>query len=92
MLLLLVAMLLAPALASAAYNCSITSPGFATAYSPTAPTDNVTPTFFTFTCTRGLGDAITMSWTAAANNGMYPRGGGRIRAAFGGNSIIFVVY
>jgi spore coat protein U-like protein len=92
MLLLLAAMLLAPGLASAAYNCSITSPGFATAYSPTVPTDNVTPTYFTITCTRGLGDANTMSWTAAANNGMYPRGGGRNRAAFGGNRINYDVY
>jgi len=84
---LVACLLLLPGLACAAYNCSITSPGFATAYDPTAAAENVTTTFFTVTCTRALSDANTMSWTAAVNNGSFPRGGGRNRAAFGASRI-----
>lgn len=90
--LLLAGAFLGAAAAHAAYNCSITSPGFAAAYSPTAGTDNVTSTFFTISCTRSLADANTMSWTAAANNGNFPRGGGRNRAAFGANRINYDLY
>ena len=89
---LLLCALLGCAAAQAAYNCSITSPGFSTAYNPGAATDNVTSTYFTISCTRALSDASTMSWTATANNGLYPRGGGRNRAAFGGNRINYDVY
>lgn len=87
----LAALILAP-LAHAAYNCSITSPGFSTAYNPGAAADNVTTTYFTITCTRSLSDASTMTWNAKADNGLYPRGGGRNRAGFGGNRINYDVY
>lgn len=91
-LFLLTSALLAAPLVQAAYNCSITSPGFSTAYDPGAAAANVTTTFFTITCTRALSDASTMNWTAAVNNGLYPRGGGRNRAAFGANRINYDLY
>ena len=74
---------LAPATASAAYNCSISSPGFSSAYDPTAPSTNITQTQLTITCTRSLSDATTMNWTIRADNGLNPRFGNRNRAAFG---------
>ena len=81
-----------PGAVFAAYNCSVSSPGFSAAYDPTAPSTNITQTDFTITCTRALSDASTMSWTNSANNGLYPRGGGRNRAAFGRSRISYDVY
>jgi spore coat protein U-like protein len=84
--------MLAPAAARAAYNCSISSPGFSAAYDPTSFTTNVTQTQLTITCTRSLSDASTMSYTVRANNGLYPRGGNRNRAAFGRARIGYDLY
>ena len=74
---------LAPAAACAAYNCSVSSPGFSAAYDPASRATNVTQTQLTITCTRSLSDASTMDWTVRANNGLNPRGGNRNRASFG---------
>lgn len=83
--------LLLPGVAGAAYNCSISSGGFSTAYSPTAGTTNITSTSFTITCTRALSDATTMSWSASANNGLYSNGTNN-RASFGGSFIRYDVF
>ena len=91
-LILAACLVLLPAFAHAAYNCSITSPGFSAAYVPTAPSTNVTTTDFTITCTRALSDPTTMNWSAGANNGLRPRGGGRNRAAFGRARINYDIY
>lgn len=85
-------LLLLPGLAAAAYNCSVTSPGFSTAYDPASASTNITTTSFTITCTRALSDANTMSWSNSANNGLFPRGGGRNRAAFGASRINYDSY
>jgi spore coat protein U-like protein len=78
--------------AHAAYNCSISSAGFSTAYDPNSPATNVTQTEFTITCTRSFSDASTMDWSVQADNGLYPRGGGRNRAAFGRNRVNYDLY
>jgi spore coat protein U-like protein len=83
---------LAPLGAHAAYNCSISSPGFFAAYDPNSNATNVTSTEFTITCTRSFSDPGTMDWSAEVDNGMYPRGGGRNRAAFGRSRINYDLY
>lgn len=83
---------LAPAPAWAAYNCSLSSPGFSAAYDPNAANVNVTQTQLTITCTRSLSDPTTMSYTVRANNGLNPRGGNRNRAAFGRAFVNYDLY
>lgn len=83
---------LAPSAASAAYNCSVSSPGFSAAYDPASPATNVTQTQLTITCTRSLSDASTMSWSVRANNGLYPGRGGRNRAAFGRSRVSYDLF
>jgi len=83
--------LFSPALASAAYNCSISSGGIATAYSPSTPTTTIMQTSFNLTCTRALSDATTMSYTVAANNGSNATGTHN-RAAFGGSFIRYDLF
>ncbi|HUI99848.1 MAG TPA: spore coat protein U domain-containing protein [Usitatibacter sp.] len=83
---------LAPCAASAAYNCSISSPGFAAAYDPTSRITNVTQTQLTITCTRSLSDPSTMDLTVRADNGLHPRGGNRNRAAFGRSYVNYDLY
>jgi spore coat protein U-like protein len=78
--------------AHAAYNCSVSSPGFSAAYDPTSPSTNITSTGFTITCTRSLSDASTMDWSNRADNGMYPRGGNRNRAAFGRSRVNYDLF
>ena len=59
--------------AHAAISCSVTSNGFTAAYSPAAPTTNITTASLTMSCTRGLIiDATSQSYTIAANNGLHP--------------------
>jgi spore coat protein U-like protein len=83
---------LAPAAACAAYNCSVSSPGFSAAYDPASRATNVTQTQLTITCTRSLSDASTMDWTVRANNGLNPRGGNRNRASFGRSLVNYDLY
>jgi spore coat protein U-like protein len=89
---LAVCLALVPGLAAAAYNCSVTAPGFIVAYDPTAASPNITTTYFTITCTRALSDASTMAWSNAANNGVHSAGGGRNRAQFGTSRISYDTY
>ncbi len=89
---LLAAAMLLPPLAQAAYNCTVSSPGFTAAYDPTSPSTNIVQTSFTITCTRALSDANTMNWANAANNGLHPTGGSRNRAQLGGSRISYDVY
>jgi len=91
-LVVLASALLAAPLVHAAYNCSVSSPGFSAAYSPTSPTTTIVQTSFTITCTRALSDANTMNWANAANNGLHPTGGNRNRAQFGASRINYDVY
>lgn len=83
--------LIAGGTASAAYNCSISSGGFAAAYLPSAPTANITQTSATIRCTRATSDPTTMNYWALANNGQYPAGS-QNQAAFGANRINYDVY
>ncbi len=84
-------LVLAPGLVLAAYNCTVSSPGFTTTYSPSSPTTTIVQTSFTVSCTRALSDASTMSWSNAANNGLYPVGANN-RAASGGSYIRYDVF
>jgi spore coat protein U-like protein len=78
--------------AHAAVTCSITSPGFATAYDPAAPGMNITQTFFTVTCSRTLaGDPVTVNFGTTVNNGNNPQGQNN-RAVFGGNFLRYDVF
>ena len=91
--LLLVLAGLAASVAQAAYNCTVSSPGFVDAYDPTAATATIVSTSFTINCTRALSDAASMTWTNAANNGLHPTGGSRNRAqSAGGSRINYDVY
>jgi spore coat protein U-like protein len=90
--LLAIAALLSSALAHAAITCSVTSPGFAAAYSSTTPTTNVTQTYFTVTCTRGAaGDPGSVNYSVKVDNGLNPQGQ-RNRAAFGASRIQYDFY
>ena len=81
-----------PTLARAAITCSITSPGFSTAYSATAPVTNVTQTYFTVTCTRGsTSDPTSVNYSVTADNGLSSQGQ-RNRASAGGNRIQYDLY
>jgi len=83
---------LASGAAHAAISCSVSSPGFAAAYSSTAAGTNITQTYFTVTCTRGsAADPSSVSWSVKADNGLYSSGQ-RNRAASGGNRISYDVY
>src|SRR4051812_19246186 len=78
--------------AGAAVTCSVSSGGFATAYNPSAPGNNVTQTFFTVTCTRGLaGDPTTVSYAVTVDNGLNPTGQNN-RAQSGINLIRYDVF
>jgi len=80
-----------PLAAQAAYNCSVSSPGFSTAYSPATPTATVTSTSFTVTCTRALADATTLAYAVGADNGINANGVNN-RAASGASLIKYDVY
>lgn len=76
----------------AAITCSVTSPGFAAAYDPTAAGTNITQTYFTVTCTRGAtSDPTSVNYSVKADNGLNPLGQGN-RASFGTNRIRYDVY
>jgi spore coat protein U-like protein len=88
----LLALLLPMAGAHAAITCSVSSSGFATAYSPTSGTTNVTQSSFTVSCTRGAaGDPTSVAYAVAANNGLNALGINN-RAASGASSIRYDLY
>ena len=91
-LLALLAATLAATAAQAAITCSIASGGFAAAYDPANPSTNVTQTFFTVTCTRGLAsDPTSVSYSVLVDNGLYATGVNN-RAAYLTNRIRYDVY
>jgi spore coat protein U-like protein len=83
--------LLASGLASAAYNCTVSSGGINAAYSPSNPSTTIVPTSFTITCTRALSDASTMSYSVSADNGAHAQGTHN-RAALGGSLLAYDLF
>ena len=66
--------LLACGAAQAAMTCNLASNGFTTSYSPTNTTTTIVSASFTMTCTRSAsGDALSQTYTVAANTGLNPR-------------------
>lgn len=84
-------LLLASGLASAAYNCSVSSGGIGVAYSPSSPTTTIVQSSFTITCTRALSDASTMSYSVAADNGAHAQGTHN-RAALGASLLAYDLF
>lgn len=81
-----------PTWARAAINCSVSSSGFAAAYSTAAATTNTTQAFFTVTCTRGATtDPASVNYSVKADNGLYSVGQ-RNNAAFAANRIGYDIY
>ncbi len=86
------ALLLPMAGAHAAITCNVTSSGFATAYSPTSGTTNVTQSSFTVSCTRGAaGDPTSVAYTVSVNNGLNANGINN-RATFGASTMRYDLY
>jgi spore coat protein U-like protein len=85
------AVLASPAL-HAAITCSIASGGFAAAYDPASPVNNVTQGQFTVTCTRGLAsDPSSVNYSVTVDNGLYANGINN-RAAYLANRIRYDVF
>ena len=90
-LLSLLGLLVASLGTHAAITCSISSGGFAAAYDPASAVNNVTQTFFTVTCTRGLaGDPTSVNYSVLVDNGLYATGVNN-RAAYLANRIRYDV-
>jgi spore coat protein U-like protein len=88
----LTAGVLAAGASQAAITCSVSSAGFSSGYSPAAPAQDVTQTFFTVTCTRGAAaDPASVSYNVFANNGSYASGN-QNRAARGTARINYDLY
>jgi spore coat protein U-like protein len=84
-------LLAASGLASAAYNCTVSSGGIGAAYSPSAATTTIVQTSFTITCTRALSDASTMSYSVGADNGAHAQGTHN-RAALGASLLAYDLF
>ena len=83
---------LASAGAQAAITCSISSGGLAAAYDPANPAQNVTQTFFTVSCTRGLAsDPTSVAYSVTVDNGLSPQGQNN-RASYLANRIRYDTY
>lgn len=80
--LFLATLMMAGAGAHAAITCSVSSPGFATAYDPAAAANTVVQTNFTISCNRTALDATSVNYTVAANNGLYKLGKNTNQALF----------
>ncbi|MEP6789973.1 MAG: spore coat protein U domain-containing protein [Ramlibacter sp.] len=80
------ALALGAASAQAAVDCtSVTSPGFTMNYISSSTMS--TQTYFTVTCSRtASGDATSIDYTVAANNGLYNSGGNRARETISGTN------
>jgi len=77
------ALLLAAPAARGAITCTVTSPGWSTAYVPANPGTNVSQSSVTVTCQRNAGgDPTTLDYTVAVNNGSN-RSGAQDRARLG---------
>lgn len=74
-LLLVVTLLLISSWAQAAITCSVSSPGFTSAYNPALATKNITQTYLIVTCQRNLaGDPTTQTYSVSNNNGLWVSG------------------
>jgi spore coat protein U-like protein len=61
--------------ADAAITCTISSPGWSSAYVPANPGNNVTQSSFTVTCQRNVAaDGTTVNYTVASDNGLHAAG------------------
>lgn len=90
-ILVLAAMLCASG-AQAAITCTISSLGWGTAYSPSAPGTNVTQSTFSITCQRNVaGDPTTLNYTVGVDNGTHFVGQAN-KAQFGTNTIGYENY
>lgn len=87
-----IALLAITGTAHAVITCSISSPGFSAAYVPSNAGTNITQTNFSVTCVRGAaGDATTLSYAVAADNGLHATGQNN-RAASGASFIRYDLY
>lgn len=85
-------LLVAASAAQAAITCSVSSGGVAAAYDPTSAAPNVTQSFFTVTCTRGLAsDPTTVDFSVRADNGLNAQGQNN-RASMGGSFLRYDVF
>ncbi len=72
--LILLCLLLGTAGAHAAINCTVSSPGFASAYDPLTAGNTVVQSSFTISCTRLATDATSVNYQIGADNGLYKLG------------------
>jgi len=79
-----------PALALAAYSCSVTVSSISAFYNPVGST-LVTSAGFTISCTRTLGDPTSMAWTLWADNGVNAQGNSR-RVQFSGSYYLYDLF
>lgn len=79
-----------PALARAAYSCTVTVNSISTFYNPTGST-LVTSAGFTISCTRTAGDPASMAWTLWANDGLNSQGSTR-RVLYSGTYYQYTLY
>lgn len=77
--------------AQAVISCSVSSSGFNSVYSTTAPTANTSSGTAVISCTRAAGDANTVSYTLNADNGLNPAGQNN-RAGLGASLITYELY
>jgi len=85
------AMLAINASAQARVTCTISSPGFATAYPMTGGTLNITATNFTVTCTNNRRRARTVTYQVGVNDGVNAVGT-QNRARRGGSRLNYDLY
>ena len=79
--------------ASAAISCNITSPGVSSGYDPGSGSTDITQSYFTVSCTRGLAsDPSTVTWSARADNGLGAGGGNNRAQRAGGGRLAYDVY
>ncbi len=89
---LVLAAMLCAASAQAAITCTISSLGWSTAYSPTAPGTNITQSTFSVTCQRNVStDPTTLSYTVGVDNGLHFTGTAN-HAQFGTSQIAYENY
>jgi spore coat protein U-like protein len=79
-----------PALAHAAYSCTVTVGSISTFYNPVGST-LVTSAGFTISCTRTAGDPSSMAWTLWADTGANPQGNNR-RVQLTGSYYLYNLY
>jgi len=76
---------------TAAYTCNVSVTNVSVAFVPTVASTNVMTGGYTITCTRQTGDAGTLNWSLANDNGGAGAGGNNL-ATLGGNSYQYDTY